>query len=46
VSLVGTFLFFPLFGFTINTLSLFGLVLAIADIHLGKAEIERQDYRG
>ena len=29
VSLVGTFLFFPLFGFSINTLSLFGLVLAI-----------------
>ena len=29
VSLVGTFMFFPLFGFTINTLSLFGLVLAI-----------------
>jgi len=29
VSLVGTFLVFPLFGFTINTLSLFGLVLAI-----------------
>ncbi len=29
VSLVGTFLFFPVFGFTINTLSLFGLVLAI-----------------
>jgi HAE1 family hydrophobic/amphiphilic exporter-1 len=29
VSLVGTFIFFPLFGFTINTLSLFGLVLAI-----------------
>jgi HAE1 family hydrophobic/amphiphilic exporter-1 len=29
VSLVGVFLFFPLFGFTINTLSLFGLVLAI-----------------
>ncbi len=29
VSLVGTFLFFPIFGFTINTLSLFGLVLAI-----------------
>jgi HAE1 family hydrophobic/amphiphilic exporter-1 len=29
VSLVGTFLFFPLFGFTVNTLSLFGLVLAI-----------------
>ena len=29
VSLVGTFLFFPAFGFSINTLSLFGLVLAI-----------------
>jgi HAE1 family hydrophobic/amphiphilic exporter-1 len=29
VSLVGTFMFFPLFGFTVNTLSLFGLVLAI-----------------
>src|SRR5712692_9723971 len=29
VSLIGTFAFFPLFGFTINTLSLFGLVLAI-----------------
>jgi HAE1 family hydrophobic/amphiphilic exporter-1 len=29
VSLVGTFIFFPLFGFSINTLSLFGLVLAI-----------------
>jgi hydrophobic/amphiphilic exporter-1 (mainly G- bacteria), HAE1 family len=29
VSLVGTFLFFPLLGFSINTLSLFGLVLAI-----------------
>jgi hydrophobic/amphiphilic exporter-1 (mainly G- bacteria), HAE1 family len=29
VSLVGAFIFFPLFGFTINTLSLFGLVLAI-----------------
>jgi HAE1 family hydrophobic/amphiphilic exporter-1 len=29
VSLVGTFLLFPFFGFTINTLSLFGLVLAI-----------------
>ncbi len=26
VSLVGTFIFFPLFGFSINTLSLFGLV--------------------
>ena len=29
VSLVGTFIFFPAFGFSINTLSLFGLVLAI-----------------
>ena len=29
VSLVGTFLFFPVFGFSVNTLSLFGLVLAI-----------------
>jgi hydrophobic/amphiphilic exporter-1 (mainly G- bacteria), HAE1 family len=29
VSLIGTFLAFPLFGFSINTLSLFGLVLAI-----------------
>ncbi len=29
VSLVGTFALFPLFGFTVNTLSLFGLVLAI-----------------
>jgi HAE1 family hydrophobic/amphiphilic exporter-1 len=29
VSLVGTFAVFPLFGFSINTLSLFGLVLAI-----------------
>jgi HAE1 family hydrophobic/amphiphilic exporter-1 len=26
---VGTFLFFPVFGFSLNTLSLFGLVLAI-----------------
>ncbi|HEY1584381.1 MAG TPA: multidrug efflux RND transporter permease subunit [Polyangia bacterium] len=29
VSLLGAFILFPLFGFTINTLSLFGLVLAI-----------------
>jgi hydrophobic/amphiphilic exporter-1 (mainly G- bacteria), HAE1 family len=29
VSLVGTFVLFPPFGFSINTLSLFGLVLAI-----------------
>ena len=29
VSLIGVFVLFPLFGFSINTLSLFGLVLAI-----------------
>src|SRR4029077_3464444 len=29
VSLVGTFAFFPLFGFSLNTLSMFGVVLAI-----------------
>jgi HAE1 family hydrophobic/amphiphilic exporter-1 len=29
VSLVGTFVFFPLFGFSINTLSMFAMVLAI-----------------
>ncbi|HWX18725.1 MAG TPA: efflux RND transporter permease subunit [Candidatus Binatia bacterium] len=29
VSLVGTFALFPVFGFSVNTLSLFGLVLAI-----------------
>src|SRR5262249_19818528 len=29
VSLVGTFIFFPIFGFSVNTVSLFGLVLAI-----------------
>src|SRR5947208_11560671 len=29
VSLIGTFVLFPAFGFSINTLSLFGLVLAI-----------------
>jgi hydrophobic/amphiphilic exporter-1 (mainly G- bacteria), HAE1 family len=29
VSLIGTFVLFPLFGFSINTLSLFGIVLAI-----------------
>jgi HAE1 family hydrophobic/amphiphilic exporter-1 len=29
VALVGTFLFFPLFGFSINTISLLGLVLAV-----------------
>ncbi len=29
VSLIGTFMIFPLLGFSVNTLSLFGLVLAI-----------------
>ena len=29
VSLLGTFIFFPMLGFTVNTLSMFGLVLAI-----------------
>jgi multidrug efflux pump len=29
VSLIGTFIFFPLLGFSINTLTMFGLVLAI-----------------
>jgi len=29
VSLVGTFILFPVFGFSVNTLSLFGMVLAI-----------------
>ncbi len=29
VSLIGTFAFFPVFGFSVNTLSMFGLVLAI-----------------
>src|SRR5580692_472557 len=29
VALIGTFAFFPIFGFTLNTLSLLGLVLAI-----------------
>jgi hydrophobic/amphiphilic exporter-1 (mainly G- bacteria), HAE1 family len=29
VSMIGTFVFFPAFGFSINTLSMFGLVLAI-----------------
>src|SRR5215468_6914271 len=29
VSLIGTFIVFPVFGFSINTLSMFGLVLAI-----------------
>jgi len=29
VSLIGTFIFFPMLGFSINTLTMFGLVLAI-----------------
>jgi hydrophobe/amphiphile efflux-1 (HAE1) family protein len=29
VSIVGTFIFFPMLGFSVNTLSMFGLVLAI-----------------
>jgi hydrophobic/amphiphilic exporter-1 (mainly G- bacteria), HAE1 family len=29
VSIIGTFMFFPLLGFSVNTLSMFGLVLAI-----------------
>ena len=29
VSLIGTFAIFPMLGFSINTLSLFGLILAI-----------------
>ncbi len=29
VALIGTFAFFPIFGFSLNTLSLFGLVLAV-----------------
>lgn len=29
VSIIGTFIFFPLLGFTVNTLTLFGFVLAI-----------------
>ena len=29
VSLIGTFIFFPALGFTVNTLTMFGLVLAI-----------------
>ena len=29
VSLIGTFIFFPMLGFSVNTLSMFGMVLAI-----------------
>src|SRR5437016_2618882 len=50
VSLVGTFVLFPLFGFSINTLSLFGLVLAIGlvvdDAIVGIEAVERHIYDG
>jgi HAE1 family hydrophobic/amphiphilic exporter-1 len=32
VSLIGTFAFFPMLGFSLNTLSMFGLVLAIGSV--------------
>src|SRR5437667_5314472 len=50
VSLIGTFVLFPLFGFSINTLSLFGLVLAIgivvADAIVVVEAVERQIEEG
>ena len=49
VSLVGTFAFFPLFGFSINTLSMFGLVLAIGlvvDDAIVVVEAVRAAHRG
>ena len=50
VSLIGTFAVFPLFGFTINTLSLFGLVLAIGlvvdDAIVVVEAVERQIEQG
>src|SRR5258707_12812613 len=50
VSLVGTFVFFPLLGFSINTLSLFGLVLAIGlvvdDAIVGVEAVERHIHDG
>ena len=49
VSLVGTFVLFPLFGFSINTLSLFGLVLAIGlvvDDAIVVVEGRRTPHRG
>src|SRR6266853_1457174 len=50
VSLVGTFVLFPLFGFSINTLSLFGLVLAIGlvvdDAIVVEEAVERQIQEG
>jgi HAE1 family hydrophobic/amphiphilic exporter-1 len=45
VSLIGTFVVFPLLGFSINTLSLFGLVLAIGlvvdDAQVGVEAVEK-----
>src|ERR1700751_2969793 len=50
VSLVGTYVLFPLFGFSLNTLSLFGLVLAIglvgADPIFGVEGVERHIEEG
>src|SRR3989440_9096427 len=50
VSLIGVFVFFPLFGFSINTLSLFGLVLAIGlvvdDAIVVVEAVERQIVEG
>ena len=40
VSLIGTFALFPLFGFSLNTLSLFGLVLAIGLVEAIEHHIE------
>jgi len=50
VSLVGTFLFFPMLGFTINTLSLLGLVLAVGlvvdDAIVVVEAVQGEDRRG
>ncbi|MEI6352007.1 MAG: multidrug efflux RND transporter permease subunit [Verrucomicrobiota bacterium] len=50
VSLIGTFMLFPLFGFSINTLALFGMVLAIGlvvdDAIVVVEAVERQIERG
>ena len=44
VSLIGTFAAFPLLGFSINTLSLFGLVLAIGlYVWIGKTFMPTMD---
>src|SRR5215475_9826463 len=40
VSLIGTFVLFPLFGFSINTLSMLGLVLAIVVVEGVQRHIE------